>query len=139
MLAEPSHRLRLAPRAGQDGLADALGADQGERHLAALALVPGAIDVLAPAAAEEVAEDEAAGDDLRRALARGRCLGRAARLIAGRGLGRLERVAAGVAEPRIGTILVAAGRALHLGDILPCGDRWHDLRRLRRLTGPCRR
>ena len=80
VLAELAHRPRLAPGAGEHGLGDVLGVEDGDRDLAPGVLgVAGAEHALAPAAAEEALDPVAAGDQLRRRVG-----GAGARALGGR-------------------------------------------------------
>ncbi len=118
VVAEPSHRLRLAPRARQDRLLDALGLEYRDRDVAVALGVARQIDALAPAAPEEALDAVAAapelGGQIAVAVARRRRGGGGLGL--GRGLGGgAELLAARVAEPRALAILVAAAWAAHVG------------------------
>ena len=53
VVAEPAHRLRLALHAGEAGLVEALGLDDGHGYVAVQLVVVGEVDLLAPALAEE--------------------------------------------------------------------------------------
>ncbi len=63
VVAEPAHRLRLAPHAREPRLVEALGLDQGEGHVAVELRVVGQVDALLAALAEEALDLVAAGGE----------------------------------------------------------------------------
>jgi hypothetical protein len=105
--AELAHGLRLALNAGEAGVVEALGLNDGHGDLAVEALVVGEVDALASAFAEEVFHVVAAARE-RIGQWRGRGGGR--RRLAWRR--SLQRLAAGVAELGFGADLGGAVGAL---------------------------